>query len=322
MDFVAYHTGEALAGKTMGQYYLLDGALCVISAKTGGENVAFGTSFFDLFPAVRAVREEIAAYLHSYPQEVLLTLCGRTPVLFVGTVYAQTGLVLAVLPEGELKKTLASPAAFHHVPAHVCVSISAQMRYKAHDEEAFAAAARYLSAISAPFALAQSASGELSAWLSSCTQRLSMLLQAPLSCDLSGLPAMSVSGVQAEFALGVILATLMAAGRAASDAEVRLCALFEGAPTLYLEYTRNDLSHTPRELEPLLSCAAARGAVLDVVYPLEDPYLVQVRACIGVVELSAQGVRERHRFLEGKSPLSGVPVSHAIPPAFSEFSFD
>ena len=322
MDFLAYHDGAVLAGKAVGQYYLLDGALCVISAKTGEENAVFGTSFFDLFPATRAVREEIAAYLRSYPQEVLLTLCGRTPVVLVGTLYAQTGLVLAVLPEGNTKKTLTLPAAFHHVPAHVCVSTSAQMRYKAHNEEAFAAAARWLSTVGAPFLFSQSVSGELSAWLSLCTKRLSALLKTPLFCDLSGLPALSMSGVQTEFALGVMLATLMAAGRAATNAEVRLCALFESTPMLYLEYTRDALSHTPRELEPLLTCAAARGAVLDVVYPLNDPYLVQVRVCIGVVELSAQGVRERHRFLEGKSPLLEMPASHAIPPVFPELSFD
>ena len=318
MDFVAYHAGEVLADKSAGQYYLLDGALCVISAKTGAENVDFGTSIFDLFPAARAVREEIVAYLHSYPQELLLTLCGRTPVVFVGTLYAQTGLVLAVLPEGEVKKTLSLPAAFHHVPAHVCVSTSAQMRYKAHNEEAFCAAARWLSAVSAPFVLVQDAQRELSAWLSSCAQRLSALLQVPLSCDFSGLPTLSFSGVQTEFAVGVILATLMAA----SGNGVRLCAVWEGEPTLYLEYTRDDLSHTPRELEPLLGVAAARGAVLDVVSPKEAPHLVQLRACFGVVELSAQGVRERHRFLEGKSPLLEMPASHAIPPVFPELSFD
>ena len=115
--------GRAALG---GSFYLLNRDFTLISAQTGEENAEIGASFFDIFPANRILREEIVAYAHSYPQDLLLTLCARTPVLFIGTLLAQTGFVLAIVPEGEVKRTLANPAAFHHVPAHVCVSASAR----------------------------------------------------------------------------------------------------------------------------------------------------------------------------------------------------
>lgn len=326
MDFAAYREAERTgkgATETAARCYLLDGDFCVISAQTGEENAIVGAPFFDLFPANRILREEISAYARSYPRDVLLTLCARTPVLFIGTLFAQTGLVLAVLPKGTIKRTLSLPAAFHHVPAHVCVSASAQMRYKAHEEADFSAASRWLLAASAPFTCRQQADATpTSSVLAFCAEQLAALLHVPLSCDFSGLPAQSREAVDLAFAIGVMLAGLMAARRIAHANGVQLCAVKEGAPTLYLRFSRTDARDMLPEFAPLLRVAAARGAILDVVCPLDDPYLVEVRACFGVVELSAQGVRERHRFLEGKSPLLDLPASRAIPPSFPELSFD
>ena len=305
--------------------YLLDRGFGIICAHTCGENdekVDDGTSFFDLFAAGRAVREEIAAYVRSHPADVLLTLCGSTPVLFVGTLAAHTGLVLAIVPEGNVKKTLAFPAGFHRVPVRVCVGKSAQMRYKAHREADFAAAAQWLLALSAPFSVAQDSWRTLDGPLTFCATRLGALWRVPLSCDFSGVSAVTCTGIHFPFAVGVMLAAVAAARNTATEEGVRLYAAMEGAPALYLEYTRTALSDTVPEFLPLLACAEARGAVLDVVFPKEDPCRVQIRACIGIVELSAQGVRERHRFLEGKSPLCALPRQCTCVMPFDELSFD
>ncbi len=307
------------------QYYLLDRAFCTVNAHTckeKGKEIVAGASFFDLFPTKRAVREEIATYACSFPREMLLTLCGRTPVLFVGTFAAHTGLILAVVPEGEVKSTLSFPAAFHKVPAHVGVSSSAQMRYKAHSEAAFAEACRWLVSVSAPFAYPEDADRELIPTLSFCATRLSVLLKVPFFFDFSGLPALGCAGLDLQLAIGVMLAALSAARRSGAESGVQLYAAMEGAPTLYLEYTRAEIADTVPEFLPLLACAKARGAILDVVCPEAEPCRVQVRACFGIVELSAQGVRERHRFLEGKSPLGALPQAYAVPLAFSELHLD
>ena len=302
------------------RFYLLNSALCIIEERTqneNGEDGAHGTSFFDLFPAKRVVQEEIAAYVRSYPQQMLLSLCSRTPVLFIGTLTAHTGLVLAAVPEGEVRSTLSFPAAFHRVPACVSVSPSAQMRYKMHGEAAFAAAAQWLLGISAPFICPKDAA--LVPTLSFCAQRLSRLLNVPFPCDFSGLSALSCAGLDMELAISVMLAALMAARRESAEEGVRLYAAMEGAPTLYLEYVRAKCLAEVPEFLPLLVCAAARGAILDVVCPKQDPHRVQIRAAFGVVELSAQGIRERHRFLEGKSPLCALLQSRAISQHFPEF---
>ncbi len=324
MDLMINHQKEQrvdAADAAAARYYLLNSEFCVIGAHTceeNAENAAVGTSFFDLFPARRAVREEIAAYVQSYPQTVLLTLCGRTPVVFVGMLAAHTGLVLALMPQGEVKSTLSFPAAFHHVPACVSVSPSAQMRYKAHEEAVFAAACRWLLSVSAPFTYTKGADRALVPALSFCAARLCTLLNVPFSYDFSGLPALHCEGLELDFAIGVMLAALAAARGAGAADGVRLYAAMEGAPTLYLEYVRTEIVETVSEFLPVLACAEARGVLLDVVCPREDPHCVQVRACFGIAELSAQGVRERHRFLEGKSPLCTLSQRRAIPASFPE----
>ena len=119
-----------------------------------------------------------------------------------------------------------------------------------------------------------------------------------------------------------MLSVLLAARRVGCTDGVRLYAAMEGTPTLYLEYTCPQAADFPTELAPLLSCAASRGMMLDVVTPKADPARVQIRACFGIVELSAQGVRERHCFLEGKSPLGALAQGAATPCPFPELSFD
>lgn len=324
MSFPTYYENEQSAERALAitaRYYLLDRDFLLISARTGAENAEIGTSFFNLYPANRVLREEIEAYVTSYPDDVFLTLCARTPVLFVGTLFAKTGLILAFLPEGKIKKTLSLPAAFHRAPEHVSVSTFAKMYYKAYGEAEFSAASRWLLDTSAPFLYPSNADQPLSAVLAMRIKRLATLLDTTLSCDLSGLPAMGTSGVDLEFVTGVILATLMAAQRVGCT-DVQIYAAMEGTPTLYLQYFRADASDALTEFHSLLNVAAARGAILDVVSPKEDPLCVQVRVGIGVVELSAQGVRERHRFLEGKSPLSFLSDARAISLPFPELSFD
>ena len=304
------------------QWYLLNDGFCVLRAHTCAEKDAVGAFFFDLFPAKRAVLEEVSAYVRSYPSQMLLTLCGSAPVLFVGAPVMHAGLVLAVLPQGEIKRTLTALAPFHGVPACVCVSRSAQMRYKAHAERPFAAACRWLLYIGAAFAYPTQTAPELAATLSRCVTRLGKLLEVPVDYDFSGLPLLACDASTVDFAIGVVLATLVAAKGTGDGSGVRLYAAMEGAPTLHMEYACNDPSDTVPELQAVLACAAVRGAVLDVVCPVEDPHRVQVRAALGAVELSAQSVRERHRFLEGKSPLGTLPQCRAIPVAFPRLSLN
>lgn len=304
----------------LAQYYLLDGDFRVISAKTDEENTELGAFFFDLFPAKRALVQEIDAYARSLPHRLLLALCTRTPVLLAGSLFAHTGTLFAVVPRGEIKRTLASPAAFHGVPAPISVSTYARMHYKAHDEAAFGDACRWLLGIATPFWHREGQ--ELCAVLGSCADALSSMLNVPLCCDLSGLPALSCTGLDVDFGVGVMLSALFAAARSAHTGGVRLYAAMEGAPTLYLEYVRADLSKDIPEFVPLLGCAEQRGMILDVVHPIEEPSLVQVRVMLRVAELSEQELRERNRFLEGKSVLCTLPQSRAIAPAFPELSFD
>lgn len=309
-------------GVPTARLYLLNTDFLTISAATGEENAQIGASFFELFPANRLLREELSAYVASYPSDVLLTLCGRAPVVFAGALAAQAGLVLAAVPEGEIKRTLGAPAAFHRVPACVRVGTTAQMKYRAHDEADFSRAAQWLLSLSTSLSCRAEAQILTRDRLLGCVTRLSALLDVPLSCDFSGVLDTSLAELNEGFAVGVVLAALMLARRVSPGAGVRLCAVSESAPTLYLEICCESADDPFPELLPLFDRARARGAVLDAVRPKGNPHLLQLRACIGTVELSAEGLRERARFLEGFSPLGAMPTPHAIPAVFSEISFD
>ena len=117
-----------------------------------------------------------------------------------------------------------------------------------------------------------------------------------------------------------MLAAMMAARRLSPGRCVRMYGAMEGEPTLYLELEREEKEDAFFEFAPLLSRAASRGCTLDVVFDRERPTLIFVRAVLCVAELSAQGVRERHRFLEGKSPLAVRVADAPRPIPFPELS--
>jgi hypothetical protein len=119
-----------------------------------------------------------------------------------------------------------------------------------------------------------------------------------------------------------VLAVLFAAKHGTARNDVRIYAAMEDGPSLHLEYLRAEMTDPPAEFLPLLSCAASRGVFMDMVCPIADPCRVQVRVPLGVAELSAQGVRERHRFLEGKSPLCLLVQNAAIRAPFPELLLD
>lgn len=327
MDFTAYYADRGLIGKTEGNeqapaadFYLLDGAYTVLGAYTCGEGAPLGSHFFDRFPANRPAKEELREYLASFPHEVLLLRCGRVPIFFVGTFFAHTGLVFAIIPRDTLKQIFAFPAAFHHVPATLFVSKTGQMYYKAHAEADFAAACRFYTEMSAPFLYHDQNKEPSLPALFYRAVHLAQLCGVRMTYDFSGLRMAAGEVLDPEFCTGLLLGVMMAARRLDARREVHVYGAYEGAPVLFLQFCGGD--GKPHELFPLLSRAEARGRTLDVVRPQNTPDLIQVRAVLTVAPLSVQGVRERQRFLTGGSPLALLPKSHAVPLEFPELSLN
>ena len=201
MALDTYYVDHHLVGEVDGreadsvaELYLLDDNMTLLSTRNAREDAVLGQSVFDLYPANRVTRDELFAYLHSFPQDVLLSLCGRTPLLFVGTHFMQTGLIPVLLPPAPIRDILSHPAAFHHVPQHVCVAPSSQGRYRAWDEERFAAACRWLVEACLPYTYrALEQHSPVTPVLSLQGSAACILITILLACNIQAVPTWSLS---------------------------------------------------------------------------------------------------------------------------------
>lgn len=324
MDFSLHYVSREAMGEVFGRelpaaadVYLLDASYTILAAHTRCEEVPLGTCFFDRIPASKEAKAELHEYLHSFPHAALLLRCTRTSVLFVGTVFAHTGLILAIVASGSVEKTLAYPAALHGILSCLCLSRAAKLRYKAHNEEDFAAACRFCTGTLAPFCYHNtSLNAPILPILVYRAQELARCCGIDLTYDFTGLG--SACDLELELFTGVMLAASMLARRMGVERSLRTYAALEGGPVLYLDLRVENEKEPLSELLPLLQRATVRGNVLDVVRLREDPSRVQIRAVLHTTELSAQGVRERHAFLEGRSPLQTTPKTILICPDFPE----
>ncbi len=326
MELAAYYANHHLIGEPdsresepMADFYVLDAAYTVLSARTRAAGIPIGASFFEHIPTGRAQKEELAEYLRVPSQKALLLCCTRTPVLFVGTVFAHTGLIFAILAPEKARRTLAFPAALQGVLEGLSVSRTAQMYHKTHTEAEFAAACRFCIDAITPFTYRnERADAPILPVLVYRAVHLAQHCGVRLCYDLSGLRGMGEHDVDVSLFTGVMLAATALAHRTVPDKTLRVFGAYEGAPVLYLELQTADPKDALLEFEPVLARATARGCVLDVVRLREDPSRVQVRAHLNVSELSVQGVRERHAFLEGGTVLSALPQATRILPDFPE----
>lgn len=319
MELSAYYAGHHMIGEPdargtdlRSEVYLLDASYWVLSARAEQDTQqVLDRGFFDLFPAADSEREALEDYLRGYDHSCLLLQTKKTPVLFIGCFFKETGLMLAVVPLGRVQQVLCRPALFDRVPESLRISRGGLARYALPGEEERELVARWYVSVSTPFLFgAEQSGGEgLLRALALRATRLTELLGCRLAFDFTGLGLRPTDVIDIALYTGVLTAALMAASRMGGERTVRMRLQhdFGVGVMLYAELRRADGQDPLAELRPVALAAQNRGAILDAVCLPEDLYRIELRASLSPIELSLQGTKERHPLLNGRSVFGLAP---------------
>ena len=300
--------------------YLLDGNLTVLSQYTDGADVEIGSRFFDTYIAAREERDALAQHLCRHGGDNFLMMCRSTPVLFFCGLFLKTGLLLAVIPTGEIAQTLRAPSAFVGVLGDLVLSRGALAQYKTHTPEDFARVCEwYLTVCRTLSHKGAVGVGEVdAAVLGRRASQLAKLTGTRIEFDFRGLGRYSDDTQELTWFTGVVLAALMAARRLCSHKTLYLTAgrEYPGGSALRLYLHRDDENARVPEFSPLLALAKIRAVPFELLEDERERQVLQLYTYICTVELSAQGVKESHHLMDDSVPPIGV--QHEIPPSVTE----
>lgn len=335
MDLSDYYTASGLIGASTGaaaaqiaHLYLTDEHFTVLSSARGKDDLAPGEALFSRYPVARSALSALANRLCA-PDKPLLLLAGREPILIVGALRGAAGILPVIVPGKEMRGLLGSPAALCGLSEDLAVVPAAAGKYRKFTNDEIGRVRDYVRAVTYPFAPFPPtlSGGALLPALSSRAAQLAGLAGVPLEYDLSGFGMRATDRILPTWAVGVLLAVLTAAARTAGEKAQAVRVYIDrggtGEPMMHLAFRSEDTGTPFAEFLPLAQKARERGAIFDAVVFPDRPHEVQVRASLSPVELSAEGLKEKHELLMGDAPAASsvIPIPDAVRDAF-ELSFD
>ena len=335
MDLSDYYAANGLIGAPTGaaadiaRLYLADERLVVLAAAREADGAARGKVPFRLFSVAGSVRAALAESLQASEKRPLLLLFGGEPILIVGALRGVAGILPVIVPGGVARELLAAPAALCGAVEDIAVVPSHAGKYRKRTESEIERAREFVRTVTRPFSpLSPTLAGEaLLSALATRAAQLSGLVGVPLEYDLSGFGMRVTDRILTEWYTGVLFAVLTAAARTAGEKARAVRAYIDrdgiGKPMMHLSFWREDTDAGFAEFIPLAQKARTRGAIFDAVVFPDRPHEVQVRASLSPVELSAEGLKEKHELLAGDLPAapSVIPIPEAVRDD-CELSFD
>ena len=336
MDLSSYYAANGLIGTSTGaaaagiaHLYLTDEHFTVLSAARGKDDLAPGEALFSRYPVARSARPALAKCLCAADKRSLLLLAGKEPILIVGALRGAAGILPVIVPGGEMRELLGAPAALCGLSENVTVVPTAAGKYRKFTDGEIERVREFVRTVTHPFSPFPSTltGGALLSALAARAAQLAGLVGAPLEYDLSGFGMRATDRILSEWAVGVLFAVLTAAARTAGEKARTVRAYIDrggtGEPMMHLSFWREDTETAFAEFLPLAQKARERGAIFDAVVFPDRPHEVQVRASLSPVELSAEGIKEKHELLAGDAPTapSVIPIPEAVRSEY-ELSFD
>lgn len=286
-------TCDERAREPIGALYLLDRDFRVLSQYAQDAPIPHGASFFDVCPVDPSERFQLEKHLDGFDRKSLLC-CAKKPVVFVCEMYHVTGLLLAVVPTGEVSRILQHPGLFSgQLTRLVFTTLSAQRKAPLTAQE-FDLVRRWYAQISRTFAPYEDKESLLP-FLSTVTRQLARLCGVRVHFDLYGLYQSFEIRIDTAMFGGVVLAALMAAGRMATNREIDLIGTYTGeeGAILFASFVCEDGERVLDELSPIARRAEQTGALLLVYRDPHQTHRVNLYAALTIPEISIQGVKQR-----------------------------
>lgn len=284
--------------------YLLDEDLTVVGLREADAPDAkaprIGDLFFTRFPASCEELGALDRMKASISEDSLLMRAGGRPVLILFQFFARTRLLVAVVPQGDVKSCLEAPAAFADVLEAWHVQLSGESRVSGEplDEQSYALLSKWIARIHLPLFLEKHESGNFDTEVATVAARLShmaVLCGCRLDYDLTGFGYEPFDTTDLDLLTGTAFCVFLLAHRITKDRAVAL----EGSrhahegPILHAHLACDTVECALPEIEQLQSKAPERDDLFAVLWNPKSVLPLQLEFSFCNKEISAQNVKQR-----------------------------
>lgn len=267
---------------------------------------AIGDHFFDRFKASPEERAMLRRMLSSISCDSLLIRAGKRPVLFLCSFFARTHLLVAVVPEGEVRACFEAPASYADVLEEMHVQLSAEARVsgEALDGDRYALLCEWLSRVHIPLFFEGYQSNRADADVATVATRLShlaLLCGCRLDYDLSGFGYEPLRTDDFDLLVGAAFAVFLMTHRVSQDRSV----LIEGkhiygeGPVLQVHLNCDASTETLSEIEVLSREAVTRDDLFAAYRTQNSFFPLKLEFSFCNKELSAQDIKVKILFDAG-----------------------
>lgn len=277
---------------------------------------AIGDHFFDHFKANREERAALRRMLSSISGDSFLMRAGRRPVLLLCSFFARTRLLVAIVPEGEIRACLEASAAYADVLEEMHVQLSAESRVSGEplDGDAYAVLCEWLSRVHIPLFFEGHQSNRSDAEIATVATRLShlaVLCGCRLDYDLSGFGYEPLRVEDFDLLVGAAFAVFLMTHRVSQDRSV----LIEGkriygeGPVLHVRLHCDASVETLSEIEVLSREAVARDDLFAAYHCQNSFFPLELQFSFCNKELSAQDIKVKILFDAGGDVVRAYSVT-------------
>ena len=265
-----------------------------------------GDRFFDHFKASSEERATLKHMRSSISRDSLLMRAGRRPVLMLSGFFSRTRLLVAVVPEGEVRACLEAPGAFADVLEawHVQLSAEARVPGEPLDGDSYALLSEWLSRVHIPLFFEGYRSDRADADVATIATRLSHLARlcgCRLDYDLSGFGYAPFEADGFDLLIGVAFAVFLMAHRLERDRSVLIKGerLFSDGPVLHVLLHCDASIEALSEIEVLSREAVTRDDLFEVYHHPNGSYPLHLQFSFCNKDLSAQDIKVKRVFETG-----------------------
>lgn len=300
--------------------YLLNEAYVITGLRPATEQNApaprIGDSFFTHFPASREELATLDRTLKSLNEDSLLIQAGERPVLILCRFFARTRMLVAVVPQHDVRALLEAPAAFADVLEQMHVRLSGQTRVAAApwNEQGYPLLSSWLRRIHTPLFFGERESGRFDTKTNTVVSllcHLALLCGCRLDYDLTGFDYAPFDATDLSLLIGTAFCVFFMTHRVAKDKAVIIkgTRLSGHDPILHVLLNCDAAIDTLSEIEVLYRKAPERADLFHAFHCPNESFSLQLQFSFCNKEISMQELKTSNSFERDPSSFQTCSIS-------------
>lgn len=312
MPFLEYFSicgqHEAYHKPLRDRLFLLDdtGEILLVRSDNAADHALVGKSFFRTFHVLREEQEALFEALHAFGGGSQLFLAGKIPAVAWCSFFKRTLLYIVALPEGDIARCLAHPAAYTDPFCESFILFSKQSlaEYEPIKEELYHPTAAYLRDLKNALYYATGFTNQMldarslsllpsDIFIDTLQHRISALAEligVDIDYNYNGAGYAQILNFDGEATCANVALIFLLARRASEDGRVVLSLSREGVegPVLEAFMTLKDADDELKELQILARVAERNGELFALARHQQEPNRILIKCSVCRKELSRQ----------------------------------